>query len=265
MGRILAFFYGIVAYALFFLGFGYAIGFVGNLAVPKSIDSGAAGSSALALLADAALLALFALQHSGMARPGFKRWWTRFVPRVIERSTFVLLASSALLLLFALWRPIPGPVWQVERPAAVAALWTLFALGWSTVFFSTFMIGHADLFGLAQVWQHLWTRVRPPDRFRTPGLYRIVRHPIMLGFLIGFWATPTMTRGHLLFALATTGYILLAVQLEERDLIALHGDRYRRYRREVRAFLPLPRRAARAASPEPTASASAAPAAQGAD
>lgn len=242
MRRSIAFLYGLAAYALFFGSFAYAIGFVGDLFVPKSIDSGPASPTGAAALVDAALLALFALQHSGMARPALKRWWTRLVPEPIERSTYVLLASSALLLLFALWRPLPTPVWHAEAPAAVAALWTLFALGWATVFFSTFMIGHADLFGLRQVWLHLRNRVRPPDHFRTPGLYRLVRHPIMMGFLIAFWATPFMTAGHLLFAVATTGYILLAVQLEERDLIAYYGERYRRYRREVRAFLPLPRR-----------------------
>jgi len=239
MRRILVFAYGLIAYALFFGTFCYAIGFVTGLVVPKSVDSGPAGSSSTALMIDLALLTLFAVQHSGMARPGFKRWWTRIVPAPIERSTYVFLASSALILLFAFWRPLPAVVWQVAGPAA-AAVWALAALGWTTVLLSTFMIGHFELFGLRQVWLELRGRVQPADGFRTPLLYRFVRHPIMLGFLIAFWSAPTMTVGHLLFALVTTGYILVAVQLEERDLIAAHGESYRRYRREVPAFLPLP-------------------------
>jgi methanethiol S-methyltransferase len=244
MRKLFAFLYGLVAYSLFFTSFVYAIGFVGNLVVPKSIDSGAAGPVLTAALIDAALLTLFALQHSGMARRGFKRWLTRFIPDAIERSTYVLFASSILLLLFALWRPIPATVWRVDAPVGVIVLQSLFAFGWATVFFSTFMIGHFDLFGLKQVWLNLRSRARPADPFRTPALYRIVRHPIMLGFLIAFWATPFMTVGHLLFSVATTAYILIAVQLEERDLIAAHGESYRRYRREVPAFVPLPKRAA---------------------
>ena len=243
MRRVLSFLYGVLAYALFFGTFCYAIGFVGNLVVPKSVDSGPAGPLGTGLLVNVGLLTLFAVQHSGMARPGFKRWWTRIVPEPIERSTYVLLASSTLILLFALWRPIPTVVWAARSPLGVAVLWGLFGLGWTIVLLSTFMIGHFELFGLRQVWLHLRERTRPPDQFRTPVLYRFVRHPIMLGFLIAFWATPTMTAGHLLFAIATTGYILIAVQLEERDLVAAHGERYRRYRREVPAFLPLGRRA----------------------
>jgi protein-S-isoprenylcysteine O-methyltransferase Ste14 len=239
MRRILAFAYGLVAYVLFFGTFCYAIGFVTGLLVPKSVDSGPAGSTTTALIVDLALLTLFAVQHSGMARPGFKRWWTRIVPAAIERSTYVFLASSVLLLLFAFWRPLPAVVWQATGPAA-AVVWALAALGWTTVLLSTFMIGHFELFGLRQVWLELRGRVQPADGFRTPLLYRFVRHPIMLGFLIAFWSAPTMTVGHLLFALVTTGYILVAVQLEERDLIAAHGETYRRYRREVPAFLPLP-------------------------
>ncbi|HET7563436.1 MAG TPA: isoprenylcysteine carboxylmethyltransferase family protein [Gemmatimonadaceae bacterium] len=246
MRKTAFFLYGIVAYVFFFVVFLYAIGFVGNLVVPKSLDTGAAGALGAALAIDAVLLTLFAVQHSGMARPAFKRWWTRIIPEPIERSTYVLVASAVLALIFALWRPLPGIVWHVVNPVGVVVLWALFALGWTIVLLATFMIGHANLFGLEQVWFNLVGRMRGPDRFRTPALYRIVRHPIMLGFFIAFWATPVMTVGHLLFAVATTGYILLAVlQLEERDLIAHFGDAYREYRSRVPAFIPFTGRRAR--------------------
>ena len=244
MGRILALLYGVVAYALFLVSLLYAIGFVGNFLVPKSIDSGTPGPMGTALIVDAALLMLFAVQHSGMARRGFKRWLTRFIPQSIERSTYVLLASSVLLLLYALWQPIPNTIWQVTSPIGVAIMWGLFAFGWVIVVLSTFMIGHFDLFGLKQVWLNMQGRDRPADSFRAPAFYRVVRHPIMVGFLIAFWATPFMSVGHLLFSIATTGYILVAVQLEERDLIALLGEEYHRYRREVPAFVPGARRRA---------------------
>jgi methanethiol S-methyltransferase len=241
MRRAFFFVYGLVAYGLFLVTFLYAVGFVANLMVPKAIDTGAAGPLGPALLLDAALLTLFAVQHSGMARPAFKRWWTRFIPQQIERSTYVLAASAVLLLLFALWQPMPQRVWDVrDRPTLAAALWAMCALGWLTVLGSTFLLGHARLFGVEQVWSNLRRRIPVPDRFRTPALYAVVRHPLMLGFLVAFWATPVMTVGHLFFAVATTGYILIAVRLEERDLVAYFGQQYREYQQRVPAFLPLP-------------------------
>jgi protein-S-isoprenylcysteine O-methyltransferase Ste14 len=222
------------------VAFAYSIPFVAGVWVPKTIDAGGSAGLGTAILVDAAVLLLFALQHSGMARPAFKRWWTRIVPQPIERSTYVLLASLALALVFVFWQPIPEVVWNVQFEPARVALWTLFGIGWAVVFTSTFMIGHADLFGLRQVWNQLRDRKPAADRFRVPGLYRVVRHPIMMGFLIAFWATPVMTVGHLLFAGATTSYILVAVQLEEHDLIDRFGERYMEYRRQVPAFFPLP-------------------------
>ncbi|MGH7604365.1 MAG: methanethiol S-methyltransferase [Gemmatimonadaceae bacterium] len=246
MSKTLAFIYGIIAYALFLVSFVYAIGFVGNFVVPKSVDSGRVVGTWTALIIDAVLLTLFAVQHSGMARRGFKRWLTRFIPEPIERSTYVLCASVILLLLYALWRPVPSAIWNVSAATGVAVLWALFALGWAIVLLSTFMIGHFDLFGLKQVWLNATGRASSADEFRMPAFYRIVRHPLMVGFLIAFWATPFMSAGHLLFSIATTGYILIAVQLEERDLVAVHGEEYLRYRREVPAFVPLSKRAASA-------------------
>jgi methanethiol S-methyltransferase len=248
MRRIGVFVYGVFAYACFFVTFLYAVGFVGGFGVPRSMDSATVGSLGVALLVDVLLLAAFALQHSVMARPAFKRWWTRIVPEPAERSTYVLASSLALLLLFWQWRPIGGVVWDVEHPLARAVLYGIFATGWLTVLVTTFLINHFDLFGLRQVWLHLRGEPYRPLGFVTPGPYRHVRHPLYVGWLLAFWATPTMTATHLLFAVATTAYILIAIQLEERDLGEIHGERYAEYRRSVPMLVPRVRMAPPAAT-----------------
>jgi protein-S-isoprenylcysteine O-methyltransferase Ste14 len=242
VGGVATLAYGLLCYAAFVASFSFAIGFVGNWLVPKSINTGRPGPLVPSLLINTLLLCVFVAQHTVMARPAFKRWWTRIVPKPAERSTFVLAASASLGLLFWLWRPLPQVVWEVKGAAAVL-LTALSLLGWAIVLFASFAISHMDLFGMRQAWLRFRNRPYAPVGFRLVGLYRIVRHPLMLGFLIAFWSTPVMTVGHLFFAIMTTGYILFGLWMEERDLIAEHGERYREYKRNVRGLIPLPKRA----------------------
>jgi methanethiol S-methyltransferase len=238
MRRIMAFTYGVTSYLIFFASFLYAIGFVGNFLVPKTLDSVPTMPFAQALLVNLGLLGLFALQHSVMARPAFKRWWTAFVPPPVERSTYVLFSSLALFLLFWQWQPMGGAIWQVENSTARVVLYSLFAFGWALVLVSTFLINHFDLFGLRQVYLYLLGKEYTSLMFTTPGPYKLVRHPLYVGWFFAFWATPTMTVAHLVFALMTTAYILVAIQLEERDLLAAHGKSYANYRRQVPMLIP---------------------------
>jgi methanethiol S-methyltransferase len=241
--RTLILAYGLLAYAATLATLIYLAGFVGGILTPTQLDEPRQGSLAAALVTDLGLLVLFALQHSGMARPGFKRWLTRFVPPPAERSTYCLLSSAALFLLFWLWQPIEGTVWEVGESAR-PVLYAVYAAGWVVVLATSFLINHFDLFGLRQVWLEFRGRPYTPLAFKTPGLYRLVRHPLYVGLLLAFWAAPTMTVAHLLFALVTTAYILVAIRWEERDLETFHPE-YAGYRRRVPMLAPLPRGAGR--------------------
>jgi len=236
--KIIAFLYGIAAYLVAFVTLLYAIGFVMGLVVPKSIDTGTDSSAIEALIINLLLLALFAVQHSVMARQRFKAWLTQVVPQPVERSTYVLFAALSLVLLFWQWRPMPTVIWEIEDPDLAVTVVTLSFAGWALLFASTFMINHFELFGLHQVTSNLVDKEPPPARFKTPLIYKFVRHPIYLGLIIAFWAAPTMTVGHLLFASVSTAYILLGIALEERDLIALFGDEYRQYKQRVSMLIP---------------------------
>ena len=242
MKRFAVFFYGLVAYAAFFATFLYAIGFIGNFGVPTSLDGEPTTRFVTALLVNLALLATFAIQHSGMARQGFKRWLTRYIPIEAERSTYVLITSVLLGAMFYCWQPMGGVIWEVSNDAARVAILTIYMAGWALVLVSTYLIDHFDLFGLRQSWDCLRGRAYQPPQFATPGLYKMVRHPLYVGWLVVFWAAPTMTVAHLLFAAMTTAYILIAIQLEERDLVRFHGRSYASYRKQVPMLIPRLRR-----------------------
>ena len=231
--------FGLISYFLFFGTFLYAFGFVGNLLVPKSIDGAPQVPLAQAILTNACLLLLFALQHSIMARPAFKKWWTKIIPEPAERSTYVLLSSVCLILMVLLWQPMGGFIWRVEEPVTKTILTVLFVTGWLIVLLSTFMINHFDLFGLRQVWLYFRGKEYEPLRFRVPFFYKYVRHPLYLGWLIAFWATPVMSAAHILFAILTTGYILTAIKFEEKDLTTHFGNKYTEYKKKVPMILPV--------------------------
>jgi protein-S-isoprenylcysteine O-methyltransferase Ste14 len=238
MLKFTAFLYGLAAYFMFFGTVLYAIGFVSGLMVPKTIDTGLASSAATALVVNVLLMSLFAVQHSVMARKQFKQWWMQYVPKSVERSTYVMFASLTLVLLFWQWRPMPAVIWEITDPDIAATIATLSFVGWVIVFTSTFLINHFELFGLHQVANNLAGREMPTPRFRTPLYYKFVRHPIYLGFIIAFWAAPVMTVGHMLFAAVTTAYIFVGILLEERDLVDMFGDDYRRYKQRVSMLVP---------------------------
>jgi len=230
--------FGIFSYAVFFAVFLYGVGFIGGFFTPTTLDGAPTGSIGNALAVDLGLLGLFAVQHSVMARPAFKRWWTRIVPEAAERSVYVLLSSLALAALFYFWQPIGGVIWDAPDGWARDAVIAVYLLGWALLLYSTFLIDHFDLFGLRQSWNRLKGNAYTPPQFYTPSLYRLVRHPLYVGWLTIFWAAPTMTVAHLVFALATTAYILIAIQLEERDLVDAFGERYLKYRRQTPMLVP---------------------------
>jgi len=254
MNRFGIFAYGLLCYVMFLGVFLYALGFVGDFLVPKSIDRGGDSPTWLAVIVNTALLLAFGLQHSVMARPTFKRWWTRIVPEPAERSTYVLASNLCMIALFVFWQPMPTIVWDVQNTIGRAALWTLFAAGWGLVLITTFLINHFDLFGLRQVWLHLHGKPYTSLGFVTPGIYGVIRHPLYVGWITAFWAIPTMTVGHLLFAAVVTAYILVAIVLEERNLVEYHGEKYIAYRSRTGKLIPRFRRAAPAdaATPSPS-------------
>lgn len=238
MTRLLALAYGLLAYVLFLAAFLYAIGFVADRIVPKGIDDGIAGPFSTALVINLGLLSLFAVQHNVMARPQFKEWWTCFVPQPIERSTYVAVSSLILLLLYWQWRPMSANVWHVDNTIGRGALWALYSAGWAIVLFSSFVIDHFELFGLKQVWLYALGREHVTAPFSERSIYRWVRHPLMLGFIIAFWSAPTMSQGRLLFAVVTTAWILVAIQIEERDLAHFLGPSYENYRKQTPLLIP---------------------------
>lgn len=238
MKRILFFLYGVICYFIFFGTFLYAIGFIGNFLVPKSMDSAATIPLGVALLINTALLGLFAIQHSVMARQGFKKWWTKFVPKPIERSTYVLFTSLALILMFWQWQPLGGVIWSFENSLLTGIMYGLYAFGWITVLVTTFLINHFDLFGLRQVWLYLIGKKYTNLGFVTPGPYKMIRHPLYLGWLLVFWSTPVMTVAHLFFAVVTTAYIFFAIKLEEKDLVSIHGRDYAEYKNKTPMIFP---------------------------